>query len=74
VCAGTATRIEADLEQPILAGTGTGVAGVCRLPSDPIIKHITPYGSVSWRYPGTVVVIDDAGTLEVIGRCRAAAG
>lgn len=67
VCAGTATRIEADLEQPILAGTGTGVAGVCRLPSDPIIKHITPYGSVSWRYPGTVVVIDDAGTLEVIG-------
>jgi hypothetical protein len=67
VRAGVATRIEADLEQPILAAAGDRIVGVCRLPTDPIIKHITPYGSVSWRYPGTVAVIDDAGTLEVIG-------
>jgi len=67
VHAGAATRIGADLEHPILAAAGDRVVGVGRLPSDPIIKHITPYGSVSWRYPGTVVVIDDAGTLEAIG-------
>ena len=67
VHAGGVTRIRADLEQPILAAAGTRIAGVCRLPSDPIIKHVTPYGSVSWRYPGTVVMIDQAGTLEVAG-------
>lgn len=67
VHAGTARRIDAGLEQPILAAAGGKLAGVCRLPSDPIVKHLTPYGSVSWRYPGTVVMIDDAGTLDVLG-------
>ena len=43
------------------------LAGVCRLPSDPIIKHLSPGGSVSWRYPGTAVVIDDTGALDVLG-------
>lgn len=68
ISAGAARRIEADLEQPILAAAGDKLAGVCRLPSDPIIKHLTPRGwSVSWRYPGTAVVIDDTGTLDVLG-------
>jgi hypothetical protein len=68
VSAGAGRRIEADLEQPILAVAGGKLAGVCRLPSDPIIKHLTPRGwSVSWRYPGTAVVIDDTGTLDVLG-------
>ena len=73
--AGAATRIEADLEQPILAGMGSGVAGVSRLPSDPVVERITPYGSVSWRYPGTVVVIDKTRERSrSSARCRAAAG
>ena len=68
VCAGTALRIGLDLEQPILAAAGGKLAGVCRLPSDPIIKHLSPgAGSVSWRYPGTAVLIDDAGMLHVLG-------
>jgi len=67
VSADAARRIDADLEQPILAAAGGQLAGVCRLPSDPIIKHLTAYGSVSWRYPGTAVVIDDTGTLNVLG-------
>jgi hypothetical protein len=74
VRAGAATWIGADLEQPILAAAGDRIVGVCRLPSDPIIKHITAYGPLSWRYPGTVVVIDDAGTLEVIGPVPASGG
>ena len=65
---GVASRIDADLEQPVLAAAGGKLAGVCRLPGDPVIKHLSPGGgSVSWRYPGSVVVIDDAGTLEVLG-------
>ncbi len=68
VSAGTVRRIGVDLEQPILAAAGGKLAGVCRLPSDPIVKHLSPgAGSVSWRYPGTVVVIDDTGTLDVLG-------
>lgn len=65
---GVASRIDADLEQPVLAAAGGKLAGVCRLPSDPVIKHLSPGGgSVSWRYPGSVVVIDDAGRLDVLG-------
>ena len=68
VSAGTVRRIGVDLEQPILAAAGGKLAGVCRLPSDPIVKHLSPgAGSVAWRYPGTVVVIDDTGTLDVLG-------
>jgi hypothetical protein len=68
VSAGAARRIDADLEQPILAAAGGKLAGVCRLPSDPIIKHLSHGGgSVSWRYPGTAVVIDDTGALDVLG-------
>ena len=47
------------------AASSPGSAG---FPSDPIVKHLSPgAGSVSWRYPGTVVVIDDTGTLDVLG-------
>ena len=68
VSAGAVRRIEVDLEQPILAAAGGKLAGVARLPSDPIIKHLNPgAGSVSWRYPGTAVVIDAAGTLHALG-------
>jgi hypothetical protein len=68
VSAGAVRRIDVDLEQPILAAAGGKLAGVCRLPSDPIVKHLSPgAGSVSWRYPGTVVVIDDMGALDVLG-------
>jgi hypothetical protein len=68
ISAGTVRRIEVDLEQPILAAAGDKLAGVCRLPGDPIIKHLSPgAGSVSWHYPGTAVVIDDTGTLDVLG-------
>jgi hypothetical protein len=74
VSAGTVRRVELDLEQPTLAAAGDKLAGVCRLPSDPIIKHLSPAGSVSWRYPGTVVVIDDTGTLDVLGRVPGSGG
>ncbi len=68
VSAGVVRRIEVDLEQPILAAAGGKLAGVCRLPSDPIIKHLSHGGgSVSWRYPGTAVVIDATGTVDVLG-------
>jgi hypothetical protein len=68
VSAGAVRRVEVDLEEPILAVAGGKLAGVCRLPSDPIVKHLNPgVGSVSWRYPGTAVVIDDSGTLDVLG-------
>lgn len=62
---GTAHRIDVDLDQPMLTAAGGKLAGVCRLPSDPIIKHLTPFGSVSWRYPGSVIAIGDTGTLDV---------
>jgi hypothetical protein len=65
--AGGASRIQADLTQPMLAPAEGKLVGVCRLPGDPIIKHLEPGGSVSWRYPGTVIVIDDTGTLEAVG-------
>jgi hypothetical protein len=75
VSAGTARRIGVDLEQPTLAEAGGKLAGVCRLPGDPIIKHLSPgTGSVSWRYPGTVVLIDDTGTLDVLGRVPGSGG
>ena len=67
ISARTVRQIEVDLEQPILAAAAGKLAGVCRLPSDPIIKHLSPGGSVSWRYPGTAVVIDDMGVLNVLG-------
>jgi hypothetical protein len=68
ISASTVRRIEVDLEQPILAAAAGKLAGVCRLPSDPIIKHLSPgAGSVSWRYPGTAVLIDDMGVLDVLG-------
>src|SRR5580693_7060549 len=75
VSAGTVRRIELDLEQPTLAAAGGKLAGVCRLPSDPIVKHLSPgAGSVSWRYPGTVVVIDDTGTLDVLAQVPGSGG
>src|SRR5258707_6182312 len=74
VRAGTAHRIEADLEQPMLAAADGKLVGVGRLPSDPIIKHVEPGGSVSWRYPGTVIVIDGAGTMDVLGAVLGSGG
>jgi hypothetical protein len=68
ICGGAVRRIGLDLEVPRLAAAGGKLAGVCRLPSDPIIKHLNPgASSVSYRYPGTAVVIDDTGTLDVLG-------
>ena len=68
ISAGAARRIAADLDQPILAAAGNRLAGVARLPSDPVIKHIHVDGAhVSYRYPGTAIVIDAAGTLRVAG-------
>jgi hypothetical protein len=68
ISAGAVRRTGLDLEQPMLAAASGKLAGVCRLPSDPIIKHLSPGpGSVSYRYPGTAVVISDAGTLDVLG-------
>jgi hypothetical protein len=75
VCAGTARRIEADLEQPIMAAAGDELVGVCRLPADPVIKHVSPGGgTVSWHYPGTVVAIDTTGAVEVIGPVPSSGG
>lgn len=68
ISAGAARRIAADLDQPILAAAGNRLAGVARLPSDPVIKHIHVDGAhVSYHYPGTAIVIDEAGTLRVAG-------
>ena len=71
---GTAHRIDVDLDQPMLTAAGGKLAGVCRLPSDPIIKHLTPFGSVSWRYPGSVIAIGDTGTLDVLGAVPGSGG
>jgi len=41
----------------------------------PVIKHIHGDGShVSYRYPGTAIVIDEAGTLRVAGSLPGSAG
>jgi len=75
ISAGAARRVAADLDQPILAAAGDRLAGVARLPSDPVIKHIHGDGShVSYRYPGTAIVIDAAGTLRVAGSLPASGG
>ena len=75
ISAGAARRIAADLDQPILAAAGNRLAGVARLPSDPVIKHIHVDGShVSYRYPGTAIVIDEAGTLRVAGSLPGSGG
>jgi hypothetical protein len=72
---GAGRRIDVDLEQPMLTAAGGKLAGVCRLPSDPIIKHLSPGGgSVSWRYPGSVIVIGDTGTLDVLGAVPGSGG
>ena len=75
ISAGAARRIAADLDQPILAAAGNRLAGVARLPTDPVIKHIHGDGShVSYRYPGSAVVIDAAGTLRVAGSLPGSSG
>ena len=75
ISAGAVHRIEADVEQPILAAAEKGLAGVARLPSDPVIKHIRPGGSqLSYGYPGTAIVIDEAGTLRAAGALPGSGG
>ena len=75
ISAGAARRVAADLDQPILAAAGNRLAGVARLPSDPVVKHIHVDGShVSYRYPGTAIVIDEAGTLRVVGSLPGSSG
>ncbi len=75
ISAGAARRIAADLDQPILAAAGNRLAGVARLPTDPVIKHIHGDGSqVSYRYPGSAIVIDAAGTLRVAGSLPGSGG
>jgi hypothetical protein len=66
--AGLARRIDVDLETPTLAGMGGQIVGVCRLPADPIVKQLSPSdSSVSWRYPGTVITMDETGQLQAVG-------
>jgi hypothetical protein len=75
ISAGAARRLSADLDQPILAAAGNRLAGVARLPSDPVIKHIHVDGShVSYHYPGTAIVIDEAGPLRVAGALPGSGG
>ena len=74
ISAGAVHRIEADVEQPVLAAAGNRLAGVARLPSDPVIKHIRPGGSLSYGYPGTAIVIDEAGTLRPAGALPGSGG
>ncbi len=72
---GAARRIAADLDQPILAAAGNRLAGVARLPGDPVIKHRHVDNSpVSYRYPGTAIVLDAAGTLRAAGSLPGSGG
>lgn len=65
---GTARRIDADLEAPRLAAVAGTIVGACQLPDDPVIKHVGPGGlSISYGYPGTIVVLDDAGKVQALG-------
>jgi hypothetical protein len=75
ISAGAVHRIDADAEQPILVAAGNRLAGVARLPGDPVIKHIRPGGSqLSYGYPGTAIVIDEAGTLRSAGALPGSGG
>jgi hypothetical protein len=66
--AGRARRIDVDLERPSLAEIGGQLVGICRLPDDPIVKHLGPRGSsVWWRYPGTVITLDESGRVQALG-------
>ncbi len=65
---GTASRIDADLEQPVLAAAGGKLAGVCRLPGDPIIKHLSPGAA---RSPGAIPARSSSSTTR--GRSRSSA-
>lgn len=66
--AGTARRINVDLEGPRLAAVAGTFVGACRLPDDPVIKHLSAGGSsVAYGYPGTIITLDDAGTVTALG-------
>jgi len=60
-------RVPFDGENPIFASAGGVMVGVCRLPSDPIIKHVMPGTSLSFRYPASVVVADESGRFNAVG-------
>jgi hypothetical protein len=65
---GAARRIDAGLESLRLTAAGDVLAGACRLPGDPLIKHVGPGGrSISYRSPGTIIIVDDDGTVRPVG-------
>ena len=66
---GAARRIDVDWESPRLAAVVGSIAAACQLPGDPLIKHVSPGGrSVSYRSPGTIIMLDEAGTVRLAGR------
>lgn len=65
--AGTARRIDVDLEGPRLAAIEGTIVGACRLPGDPLIRHLGPGGSVDFGYPGTIITLDEAGAVTALG-------
>lgn len=65
---GAARRINADLECLRLTAVGGMIVGACKLPGDPLIRHVGPRGpECSHRSPGTIIVLDDAGTAHAVG-------
>ncbi len=63
----TARRIDADLQGPRLAAVAGTIAGVGQLPGDPLVKHVDAGHSVSYRSPGSVIMLDGDGTVTRAG-------
>jgi hypothetical protein len=73
--AGAARRIDADLEAPRLAAVAGTIVAACQLPGDPLIKHVGPGGlSVHYRSPGTIIALDDTGTVQDLGKVPSTRG
>jgi hypothetical protein len=73
--AGTARRIDADLEAPRLAAVAGTIAAACQLPGGPLIKHVGPGGhSVHYGYPGTIITLDDTRTVQGLGKVASTRG
>jgi hypothetical protein len=73
--AGAARRVDVDLECMGLTAIAGTVIGACQLPSDPQVRHVGPGGnSISYRSPGTIIVLDDAGTVRPVGRVPSTEG
>jgi hypothetical protein len=65
---GAVQHIDADLAEPRLAAVAGTIVGVGQLPEDPLVKHVGPGGNeVSYYSPGSIVVLDAAGTVRRAG-------